>query len=406
MRKLLDGIRVLAISQFGAGPFGSMHLADLGAEVIKIENRKTGGDVARNVPPYAIPGDSLYFQSLNRNKRSITIDLKHFDGQRVFRDLVRFSDAVFSNLRGDLPVVLGLTYEQLRSVNPRIVCCSLTGFGTTGPRHAEPAYDYLIQALAGWMSLTGDPGALPAKSGLSLVDFSAGVVAMVGLLSGLLDAQRTGRGCDIDVSLLDTAISMLNYVAIWTLNRGYQPQRLADSAHPTMVPAQVFQTRDGHILVLCFKEKFWRALTEVLGAPQLANDPRYASFASRYEHRDDLIAVLKDRLLARTTEEWLARLAGKVPCSPVNSVEEALREEQVLARDMLVEVQHPAFGNLKQVRTAIKVQEGAAEARSASTLGADTSRRSHMTLRGHAGEDHTNPSWRRRPLLDRSHQLC
>jgi crotonobetainyl-CoA:carnitine CoA-transferase CaiB-like acyl-CoA transferase len=372
VRDLLKGIRILAVSQFGAGPFGTLHLADLGAEVIKIENPKLGGDVARTVPPYTIPGDSLYFQSLNRNKRSLTVDLKHPDGRRVFHDLVRVSDGVFSNLRGDLPEALGLTYEKLKSINPKIVCCSLSGFGTTGPRRCEPGYDYVIQGLAGWMSLTGDPDALPAKSGLSLVDFSAGVVAMVGLLAGLLDAQRSGQGCDVDVSLLDTAISMLNYVAIWTLSRGYHPERLPDSAHPTMVPAQVFRTADSYLLVLCFKEKFWRTLTEVLEAPQLATDPRYASFASRYEHRDALISDLKERFLARTTKEWLVRLAGRVPCAPVNSVEEALQEEQVLARDMVVEVEHPTFGTLKQVHTAVKVSDAAVHLRPASPLGADT----------------------------------
>ena len=355
MKDLLSGYRVLAVSQFGAGPFGTLHLADLGAEVIKIENPRAGGDVARTVPPYTIPGDSLYFQSLNRNKLSMTLDLKHPDGQRVFRDLVQVSDAVFSNLRGDQPEALGLTYEQLKATNPRIVCCSLSGFGTTGPRRSEPAYDYLIQGMAGWMSLTGDPGTMPAKSGLSMVDFSAGAVAMVGLLAGLLDAQRTGQGCDVDVSLLDSAISMLNYVAIWTLNREYHPVRLADSAHASLVPAQVFQTQDGYLVVLCFKEKFWRALTTALEAPELAADPRFASFASRYEHRDALISDLKGRFAERTTNEWLARMSGQVPCAPVNSVEEALQERQILERDMLVEVEHPDFGTLKQVRTAIKV---------------------------------------------------
>ena len=372
MNGLLHGIRILAISQFGAGPFGSLHLADLGAEVIKIENPKTGGDVARFVPPHTCPGDSLYFQSFNRNKKSITLDLKHPDGQNVFQDLVRRSDAVFSNLRGDLPEALGLTYGHLEPINPRIVCCSLSGYGMTGPRRSEPAYDYLIQGLAGWMSLTGDPGTLPAKSGLSIVDYSAGAVAMVGLLAGLLDAQRTGHGCDVDVSLLDTAISMLNYVAIWTLNRGYHPERLEASAHPTLVPAQVFCTKDRYLLVLCFKEKFWQALTELLDAPELGSDPRYASFAGRYEHRDALIADLRERFLKRKTDEWLELFTGRVPCAPVNSVEEALQEEQVLARDMLVEVEHPPFGTLKEVNTAVKVEGMDTCAEPAPALGADT----------------------------------
>ncbi len=372
MRQLLNDVRVLAVSQFGAGPFGTLHLADLGAEVIKIENPHTGGDVARAVPPYTVPGDSLYFQAFNRNKRSLTLDLQHPAGQRVFRDLVRISDAVFSNLRGDQPQKLGLTYEQLRHVNPRIVCCSLSGYGTTGPRRAEPAYDYLIQALAGWMSLTGDPSLPPAKSGLSVVDFAAGITAMLGLLAGLLDASRTVKGCDVDVSLLDSAISMLNYVAIWTLNRDFHPQRLPDSAHPTITPAQVFRTQDGYMVVFCAKEKFWHALTEALDAPGLSEDPRYGSFASRYEHRDALIADLKHRFVARTTEDWLDRLRGRVPCARVNSVEEALQDEQVIARDMVMQVDHPEFGPLRQVRTAIRIPGSADQRRPAPAPGAAT----------------------------------
>ncbi len=371
MRDLLRDVRILAVSQFGAGPFGTLHLADLGAEVIKIENPQVGGDVARTVPPYTVPGDSLYFQSLNRNKRSMTLNLKHPTGQRVFHDLVRVSDAVFSNLRGDQPHKLGLTYEQLQHVNRRIVCCSLSGFGATGPRRSEPGYDYIMQALAGWMSLTGDPGGPPAKSGLSLADFSAGVIAMVGLLAGLRHAEHSGQGCDVDVSLLDAALSMLNYVAIWTLNRDYHPERLPDSAHPTLYPAQVFRTQDSYVVVLCFKEKFWRALTEVLQAPELAADPRYFSFASRYEHRDALISDLKERFLARSTEEWLTHMRGKVPCAPVNTVEEALGE-QTLMRDMVMEVEHPMFGTLRQVRTAIKVPNAVDHRRPAPALGADT----------------------------------
>ena len=380
MKELLGGVRVLAVSQFGAGPFGTLHLADLGAEVIKIEDPGSGGDVARAVPPYTLAGDSLYFQSLNRNKRSMTLDLKHPDGQRVFRDLVRVSDAVFSNLRGDQPHKLGLTYPQLQEVNPRIVCCSLSGFGRTGPRSAEPAYDYLLQAYAGWMSLAGDPTTPPAKSGLSLVDFSGGLVAMTGLLAGLIGAQRTGHGCDVDVSLLDTAISMLNYLAIWTLNRDYHAERLPDSAHPTIVPAQVFQTRAGCLVIFCAKEKFWQSLTEVLEAPDLAVDPRYSSLSKRYEHRDALVADLKERFLRRTADEWLALLRGKVPCAPINTVEQALADEQVLAREMLVEVEHTPFGTLREVRTAITIPGTAHPTRPAPAMGADTERILRETL--------------------------
>ncbi len=369
---LLNGVRILAVEQFGAGPFGTLHLADLGAEVIKIENPTGGGDVARAVPPFTIPGDSLYFQSFNRNKRSITLDLKHGDGQRVFHELVSKADAVFNNLRGDQPQKLGLTYAQLQAVNPKIVCCSLSGFGLDGPRHQEPAYDYLMQAYAGWMSLTGDPDGPPTKSGLSTVDYAGGVIAMLGLVSALFNAQRTGQGCDVDVSLLDTAVSLLNYVAIWALNRDYQPERLADSAHPTLTPAQAFQTQDGYLVIFCAKEKFWHALVAELNDPALAADPRFVSFATRYEHRSALLTELKTHFLAHTTADWLARLRGKVPCAPVNNLTEALADEQVLARQMIIEVEHPDFGTLKQVRTAIHVPGQLTEYQPGSALGADT----------------------------------
>lgn len=369
---ILAGVRVLAVEQFGAGPFGTLHLADLGAEVIKIENPQTGGDVSRGVPPYAIPGDSLYFQSFNRNKRSLTLDLKHADGRRIFHDLVRRSDAVFNNLRGDQPASLGLTYEALESVNPKIVCCSLSGFGLDGPRHAEPAYDYLMQAYAGWMSLTGDPQAPPTKSGLSVVDYAGGALAMLGLVAGLLNAGRTGRGCNVDVSLLDTAVSMLNYVAIWTLNREYRPTRMADSAHPTLVPAQAFETQDGFLVVFCAKDKFWQALADGMDAPELAADPRFATMAGRYQHRDILLTDLKERFHSRSTDAWLQRLRGRVPCAPVNSLEETLADEQVLARNMIWTVDHPEYGPIRQTGTAVRITGQEPDLRPGPGLGADT----------------------------------
>ena len=294
-RPPLDGVRILAVSQFGAGPFGTQVLADLGAEVIKIEDPGVGGDVARYVPPFAGEADSPYFQSFNRGKRSITLNLRHPDGQAVLHDLVRVSDAVFNNARGDLPGKLGLTYEALKSVNPRVVCCALTGFGTTGPRAAEPAYDYLIQGYAGYMAVTGEPDGPPGKCGVSIIDFAGGYAAMVGLMVGLFDARGTGIGRDVDVSLLDTAVSMLSYFAIWTLNHDWVADRTPDSAHQTLVPAQNFPTRDGWIVVFCNKDKFWRDLVEVLGAPELADDPRFASFPARLANRATLVAALKER---------------------------------------------------------------------------------------------------------------
>ena len=254
----LTGVRILALTQLGAGPYAMTLLGDLGAEIIKIEDPTIGGDEARTVPPYAGDGDSPYFQSLNRNAESLTLNLRIPAGQDLFRRLVQIADVVYANTRGDLPAKLGIDYAGLRAVNPRIVCCSLSGFGKTGPRAADPGYDFLVQALAGFMSVTGDPGSAPTRCGVSVVDFSGGLTSVVGLLIGLLRARSTGVGCDVDVSLLDTAVSMLNYLAVWSLNHGHRLERLPDCAHQTLVPSQNFATRDGHLVIMCMKEKFWR----------------------------------------------------------------------------------------------------------------------------------------------------
>jgi crotonobetainyl-CoA:carnitine CoA-transferase CaiB-like acyl-CoA transferase len=351
----LAGLRILAIEQFGAGPFGTMHLADLGAEVLKIEDPVQGGDVARYVPPFLGERDSLYFQSLNRNKLSLALDLRRSEGRAVFEDLVRSSDGVYNNLRGDLPARLGLDYAALGPINPRVVCCSLSGFGRTGPRAAEPGYDHLMQGYAGFMSLTGEPGSLPAKSGISIVDFAGAFVSALGMTAGLLQAQRTGRGCDVDVSLLDTAVSMLSYLAAFHLNRDYEPPRLPSSAHPSLYPSQVFATKDGYLIVICFKEKFWRQLCDLTGLPELKDDPRFVDFSARLANKDELLPLVQARLERETTEHWLGVLRGRVPCAPVNSVQEALTDPQVLAREMVVEVPSGQWGTVRQTGSPIKV---------------------------------------------------
>ena len=355
-RPPLDGVRILAVSQFGAGPFGTQMLADLGADIIKIEDPGVGGDSARYVPPFQGEADSPYFQSFNRGKRSVSINLRHPDGQAVFHDLVRVSDAVFNNARGDLPDKLGLTYDVLKEINSRVVCCSLTGYGRTGPRAAEPAFDYLVQGYAGYMAVTGEPDGPPGKCGVSVIDFAGGYAAMVGLMVGLFDAQRTGVGRDVDIALLDTAVSMLSYFAVWTLNHDWIAERTRSSAHQTLVPAQNFPTRDGWIVIFCNKDKFWRDLVETLGAPELAEDARFRTFGDRFAHKDALLPLLQARFATRTTEEWLDRLRGRVPCAPVNDVRQALADPQVLARDMIVEVEHPDFGTLREVRSPVRTE--------------------------------------------------
>src|SRR5262245_24807470 len=371
-RPPLEGVRILAVSQFGSGPFGTQVLAALGAEIIKIEDPAVGGDSARYVPPFLHEQDSLYFQSFNRGSKSLTLNLRHEAGRAVLHDLVKVSDALFNNVRGDLPARLGLTYETLKSVNPRIVCCSLSGFGGNGPRANEPGFDYLIQGYAGYMGITGEPDGPPGKCGVSVIDFAGGYASMLGLMIGLWDAQRTGVGRDVDVSLLDTAVSMLSYFAIWSLNRDWVPERVADSGHQTLVPAQNFQTRDGWIVVFCNKDKFWEALLDGLELTELASDRRFATFADRLANKTALLEILEPRFATRTTKEWLKRLSGSVPCAPVNTMQQALDDEQVRGRDMIVEVAHPRFGVLREVASPIKT-EGAISAPSpAPALGEHT----------------------------------
>jgi crotonobetainyl-CoA:carnitine CoA-transferase CaiB-like acyl-CoA transferase len=371
-RPPLEGLRVVSVSQFGAGPFGTQLLADLGAEIIKVENPAEGGDISRQVGPFAEDGDSLYFQSFNRGKKSIALDLRHPDGQRVLRDLARVSHAVYNNLRGDLPHKLGLTYAELGEVNRALVCCSVSGFGLTGPRAAEPAFDYLIQGYAGWMSITGEPQGPPTKSGLSVVDFATGYASIAALMAALWDAQRTGVGRDLDVSLLDTAVSMLSYFAIWSLNRGWTPARVADSGHQSLVPAQNFPTRDGWIVVFCNKEKFWHALVDALELPDLARDPRFSTFADRAAHKDEVVARLTARFRERSTGDWLDRLRGRVPCAPVNTIAQALDDEHVRAREMILKVKHPRFGTLREVASPVKTRGALTQPEPAPRLGQHT----------------------------------
>ena len=355
MRPLAD-VRIIAIEQYAAGPFGSVQLADLGADVIKIEDPATGGDIGRYVPPLQEDEDSLFFETFNRNKRSIGVDLKAPAGRAVFEDLVRVSDVVYSNVRGDVPQSLRINYADLKHLNPRIVCCPLTGYGMTGSRRDELGYDYFLQGIAGWMDLTGEPSGPPAKSGLSLVDYSAGLVAAVAMLAGIHAARRDGVGMDCDISLFDTALAMLTYPAIWNLNGDFTPTRTHHSAHPSLVPFQAFQTRDRWIVVGCPKEKFWQRLVTAIDRPELATDGRFATFADRRRNAGELLPMLEAVFESRTAGEWLDILGrAGVPCSPVNTVPEALRDRQTADRGMVVQTEHPRFGAVRQLRSPVRV---------------------------------------------------
>ena len=367
----LTGLRIVAVEQFGAGPFGTLLLADLGAEVIKIEDPAAGGDVGRSVPPGAAAGSSLYFEAFNRGKRSIALDLTSPAGREVFSRLVATADAVYNNLRGDLPDRLGLTYAALSEINPAIVCVSLSAYGRDDSRRAEPGYDALVQAEAGWASLTGEPSGPPARSGLPMADYAAGLVAACGLLAGIVDARRTGRGRDLDTSLFDTALAMLSYQATWWLSAGIETRRLPLSAHPSIVPFQFFATADGYIAVACAKEKFFQALIQVIGMAELAEDPRFATFAARHQHRTDLIELLSQRFRERTTVEWLDRLRGQVPCAPVRELSDALDVEPLEQRKMLAAYEHPGLGPVRSVGLPLRVSGFTPRYRPSPALGAD-----------------------------------
>ena len=372
MPKPLEDVRIIALEQYGAGPFGSVHLADLGAEIIKIEDPRTGGDVGRYVPPFAEGEDSLFFETFNRNKRSLSLDVSTESGRAVLEDLVRNADVMYSNMRGDVPARLKITYDDLKDINPAIVCCSLSAFGMDGPRQKDPGYDYILQGIAGWMSLTGEPDGPPTKSGLSLVDYCGGLVAAMAVLSGVHAARRDGKGMDCDVSLFDVAIGMLTYPATWHLNGGFEPTRTRNSAHPSLVPFQNFEAADGWMVVGCAKEKFWQRLAETLDHPEWATDERYATFDARRQNAAELLPLLEAEFKADTVDNWIEKLTeAGVPCGPIFTVEQALKDPHTAARKMVVETEHPRFGTVKQPASPLKVGPPPTEYRRAPTRNED-----------------------------------
>jgi len=373
MSQPLRGVRIISFEQYGAGPFGTLHLADLGAEIIKIENPSDGGDVGRLVGPFYFgPGDSHFHEAFNRNKKSLTLNLKQDEARSVLVDLVRSADAVFDNLRGDLPQKLGLTYEQLAPYNPRIVCAHLSAYGRTGSRTSWPGYDYLMQAEAGYLSLTGEPEGPPARFGLSIIDMMTGVTAVTGLLAGIIEARSTGRGRDIDTSLFDVAMGNLNYVAAWYLNEGHKVGRAPRSAHPSLTPSQLYRTQDGWIFIMCNKEKFWPVLCKAIARPDWAAHPDYANFAARLAHREQLTEALDAVLSTASTAEWLARFAGKVPAAPVYDVAQALDNPFAHEQGLILEAPHPARGSIRTVATPIRCPGEAPLVGIAPTLGEHT----------------------------------
>ncbi len=370
----LTGITVLAVEQYGAGPFGTMLLGDLGAEVIKIENPADGGDMARAVGPHFLPdGSSQFFHAFNRNKRSLTLNLKTDEGREIFHRLVAEADAVLNNLRGDLPATLGLDYASLGKVNPAIVCAHISAYGREGPRRTWPGYDYLMQAEAGYLSVTGEPDAPPARFGLSMVDYMTGLMAAFALTSGIIGARATGKGMDLDTSLFDTALHNLSYLAAWYLNAGVNQGREPRSAHPSLTPSQLYRTSDGWLFVMCNKEKFWPILCDAIGHPEWSTDPRFASFAARLEHRSQVTEMLDAAFSERTTAEWLQLLGGVAPVAPVNDVAGALENPFAADQGRVAGFSGPDGAELLRMLTGPVRVAGAEQPRKAGPgLGEDT----------------------------------
>jgi len=373
---LLSGVRVLAVEQYGAGPFGTQALADLGADVVKIENPGEGGDVTRSLGPYFAEemgktAASVFFQSINRNKKSVAIDLSKPEGHAVFADLVRNADAVACNLRGDVPARLGITYNDLKAYNPRIVCAFLSAYGRDSSRAKWPGYDYLIQAETGYFALNGEPDSPPSRFGLSIVDFMTGYCMALSLVAGVMHARSTGAGRDVDVSLYDVGLANLNYMAAWTANDGYEPMRVSRSGHPTLVPCQLCRTADGWIYIMCNKEKFFPALCERLERPQLAADPRFRSFADRLKNRAELSDLLDEAFMKRTTSAWMELLAGVVPAAPVTDMAGALGSAFTSERGMMVDVKAASGATLSVVGSPFRTGDPVA-ADAAPELGSHT----------------------------------
>jgi crotonobetainyl-CoA:carnitine CoA-transferase CaiB-like acyl-CoA transferase len=352
---LFDGVRVLDLSRMLAGPYGSMLLADQGAEVIKIEEPE-GGDPMRVMgPPFLADGESAYFLSINRNKKSVAIDLTGDAGRRVFHDLVAHADVVWENFRPGIMARLGCDYQALSAINPRLVMCSISAYGQDGPYRDWPAFDLALQAMGGAMSITGERDGAPVRMGLPMGDLAGGMFGAFAVAGALFRRSRTGRGAHVDLSLLDAQVSLLSYLAQYFWADGNVPRPLG-SAHTSVVPYQALATRDGHLIVAVFTEKFWAAFCRAAERPEWAADPRFASNRDRIANRDVLMPLVERLFTERTTADWLERLqAAGVPATPIQTVDRVLSDPQVRRRRMVVDVEHPQLGTLPTLGTPIKV---------------------------------------------------
>ena len=357
---LFEGVRVLDLSRMLAGPYGSMLLADMGAEVIKIEE-PDGGDPMRVMgPPFLAEGESAYFLSINRNKKSVALDLARPAGREVFLDLAAHADVVWENFRPGVLERLGLTYATLAAANPRLILCSISAYGQDGPYRDWPAFDLALQAMGGGMSITGEEGGRPVRMGLPMGDLAGGMFGAFAVAGTLFRRGRTGQGAHVDLSLLDCQVSLLTYIAQYFWADGRVPGRMG-SGHASVVPYQALATRDGHLIVAIFAEKFWGGFCRAVEHPEWEADPRFATNRDRVAHRAELMALIEAAFTTRATDDWLVRLhAAGVPAAPILGVDRVLADPQVTHRRMVVEVEHPRLGPLRTLGTPIKV-DGALE---------------------------------------------
>ncbi|HUP97079.1 MAG TPA: CoA transferase [Usitatibacter sp.] len=371
--KPLTGVRIVSVEQFGAAPYGSMFLADLGAEVIKVENVATGGDPARKTGPYLLgDSDSEYFQTWNMNKKSVALDLRTEQGKAALEGLVMGAEVVLNNMRGDLPAKMGLDYRTLGKLKPSLVCVHISAYGRDNERAAWPGYDYLMQAETGLMHLTGEPDGPPTRIGApSMVDHTTGLTAMVGLLSALIHARATGKGCDVDTCLFDAALHQLGYTAIWYLNEGYVPERQTRSAHFSLAPVQTLPTADGWVFVMCLTDKFWNALLDVIGRKDLNADPRFATPAARNLNREPLTHALDVEFRKQPTAYWMKMLAGVLPIAPVLELDDALESPFLVKNGMIAHVPHPERATMRVLANPIKINGQRLSQRVCSAPGAD-----------------------------------
>lgn len=385
MRKPLEGIRVIDMTTFMTGPFATMILGDLGAEVIKIE-QPGEGDTARHIPPYFHEGDSLYYISLNRNKKSITLNLTTDKGKEIFYRLVKNADIVMDNYRPGVLAKLGANYHRLKEINPRIICCSITAFGPDGPYGQRPGYDLTVQAMSGAMSMTGEEGRGPMRLGVPMGDLAASMWSVVGIMAALRHRDSTGEGQFIDVPLLDALVSLITYPALY-YSYGGEVARPLGSGHQAIVPFQAFKTKDYYMTVACANEKFWALLCEALKKPELKSDPRFLTLGDRLKNKDELNVMLNNIFSQKTNAEWeeILNKAG-VPCGPVNTIDKVFDDPAIKHRGLVISVDHFGekmrfFGNpIKMSATPIT------EYSTPPQLGADT-QKVLTELLGYSAED-------------------